>query len=172
MLERVVKNWKIVRRVLIAMALGIAIAVGVNEGSFVFLKSEAGRAPRDIELVIPAGTAERIAQGSGSSMIPEGMVFVVGDTLIVKNEDSVDHRLGPLFIPVGTSARMNLSEASNFTYECSFQPTQYFGLDVREPVTWSIRLYGILFAGIPLGTLLALYSFLIWPLKPREKAAA
>jgi hypothetical protein len=172
MLEKVAMNWIIIRRVLIAMVLGIAVAVGVNEGSFLFLKSAAGRAPRDIELVIPAGTADRLAQGEGSPMIPEGMVFVIGDTLIVKNEDTVDHRLGPLFIPAGTSARMNLSEASNFTYECSFQPTQYFGLDVREPVTWNTRLYGILFAGVPLGTLLALYSFLIWPLKPKGKAAA
>jgi hypothetical protein len=141
------------------------IAVGLNEGSFLFLKSEAGRAPRTIELLIPEGTAEGMAQGHASPEIPTGMVFVIGDTLLVRNEDAADHRLGPLFVPAGTSASLKLDQAENFIFECSFQPSSYFGLDVREPVTWETRLYGILFAGVPLGSLLALYSFIIWPLK-------
>jgi hypothetical protein len=159
-------NWRIIRRVLISLAIGIVVAIALNEGSFFFLKSEAGRAPRTLELVIPAGTAGRMAQGQSSPEIPEGMVFVIGDTLVVKNNDQVDHRLGPLFIPSGTSASLTLDKAENYAFECSFQSSKYFGLDVREPVTWGTRIYGILFAGIPLGSLLALYSFIIWPLKP------
>jgi len=158
-------RWQIIQRVLLALAVGIVIAVGLNEGSFIFLKSEAGRAPRAIELVIPAGTAEGMAQGHASPEIPENMVFVIGDTLMVRNNDSVDHTLGPLFVPAGTTASLKLDRAENFVFECSFQPSSYFGLDVREPVTWETRIYGILFAGVPLGLLLALYSFIIWPLK-------
>jgi hypothetical protein len=160
---------RIVQRVLVALLIGILVAVGVNEGSFFFLKSAAGRAPRTIELVIPAGSAEKVAQGQSNPALPENMVFVVGDTLTVKNEDSADHKLGPLFIPAGTSASLTLSQANNYAYECSFQPGRYLGLDVREPVTWATRLYGIFFAGIPLGSLLALYSFILWPLTPAEK---
>lgn len=163
---------KIIQRVLIAMLIGILVAVGVNEGSFFFLKSEAGRAPRNISLLIPAGTAEKVAQGQAGPGLPNNMVFVIGDTLSVKNEDSVDHHLGPLFIPAGSTASLKLDQANHFAYECSFQPTKYFGLDVREPVTWTVRLYGIFFAGIPLGSLLALYSVIIWPLKPKEQAPA
>ena len=37
------------------------------------------------------------------------MSFVVGDTLVVKNEDSVEHQLGPLWIPAGSSASMPLN---------------------------------------------------------------
>lgn len=160
-----------VLRITVAMLIGMLVAVGVNEGSFFFLKSEAGRAPRTIQLVIPAGTAEKIAQGQASPEIPEGMVFVIGDTLAVKNEDNSDHRLGPLFIPSGTTASLVLDSANNYSYECSFQPSQYFGLDVREPVTWTVRLYGIFFAGVPLGALLALYSLIIWPVKAKPSAA-
>lgn len=155
---------QIIQRVLLWLAIGIVIAIGLNEGSFIFLRSEAGRAPRAIELLIPAGTAERMAQGHASLEIPTDMVFVIGDTLVVRNEDSTDHRLGPLFVPAGTSASLKLDRAENFIFECSFQPSNYFGLDVREPVTWETRIYGILFAGVPLGSLLALYSFIIWPL--------
>jgi len=163
---------QILRRAILWLAIGIVIAIGLNEGSFIFLKSEAGRAPRSIELLIPAGTAEQMAQGHASPEIPTDMVFVIGDTLVVRNQDSADHNLGPLFVPAGTTASLKLDRAENFIFECSFQPSNYFGLDVREPVTWETRLYGILFAGVPLGLLLSLYSFIIWPLKPREKAAA
>ena len=156
-----------VQRFLICMLLGILGAIGINEFTFIFLKSEAGRAPTRIELVIPSGTADRIASGEPNPAIPENMVFVVGDTLVVKNEDLVDHRLGPLFIPVGTSASLTLGDANNYAYTCSFQPDQIFGLDVQEPVTSGTRLYGILIAGVPLGMMLGMYSLLVWPLKPK-----
>jgi hypothetical protein len=159
-----------VQRFLICMLLGILGAIGINEFTFIFLKSEAGRAPTRIELVIPAGTAERIAKGEPNPSIPADMVFVAGDTLAIKNLDVVDHRLGPLFIPSGTSASLTLSDANNYAYTCSFQPSQVFGLDVQEPVTSGTRLYGILISGIPLGMMLGMYSLVIWPLKPKVQA--
>ena len=156
-----------VQRFLICIVLGIVVAIVINEFTFFFLKSESGRAPTHIELVITAGTADRIAKGEPNPSIPSNMVFVAGDTLVVKNLDVVDHHLGPLFIPSGTSASLTLSDANSYTYTCSFQPSQVFGLDVQEPVTSATRLYGILFAGLPLGMMLGIYSFVIWPLKPK-----
>ena len=157
----------IAQRALISIILGILIATIINESTFFFMKSQAGRGPQRIELDIPVGTAARIAKGEPNPSIPSNMVFVAGDTLVVKNLDVVDHRLGPLFIPSGTSASLTLSDANSYTYTCSFQPSQVFGLDVQEPVTSATRLYGILISGLPLGMLMGLYSFLIWPLKPK-----
>ena len=161
-----------VQRFAISIALGIVLAIGINEFTFFFMKSDAGRGPQRIELVIPAGTADLIAKGQPSPSIPANMVFVTGDTLVVKNQDVANHRLGPLFIPSGTSASLVLNEANVFTYQCSFQTTQVFGLDVQEPVTSSTRIYGILFAGLPLGMMLGIYSLVVWPLnklKPVDK---
>jgi hypothetical protein len=159
---------RIFLQIAIAMFIGIVLAVGINEISFMFLKTEAGRAPDRIELVIPAGTAEQVARGEPNPALPANMVFVIGDTLIVHNRDSETHSLGPLLIPPGASASMSLNTADNVAMDCSFQPGQYLGLDVREPVTYWTRLYGIFFAGIPLGGLLALYSFMIWTPKKAE----
>jgi hypothetical protein len=149
------------------IALGILIAIFINEFSFLFLKSGAGRGPQRIELEIPAGTAEQIAKGDSKPTIPTNMIFVAGDTLVVNNMDKVDHKLGPLFIPAGTSASLVLNEANKFAYECSFQPSRVFGLDVQEPVTSATRIYGILIAGLPLGLMFGIYSLVIWPLKPK-----
>ncbi len=152
-------------RFLLLTALGIVIAIGINELTFFFLKSDAGRGPQRIELVIPAGTADRIAQGEPNPSIPGNMNFVAGDTFVVINKDVVDHNLGPLFIPSGSSASLTLNDANRYSYSCSFEKEQVFGLDVQEPVTSATRLYGILLAGLPLGLMLAVYSLVIWPIK-------
>lgn len=159
-----------VQRVLLSMLLGILLAIGVNEISFLFLKSDAGRPPQRVDLVIPKGTAQKVARGESNPALPDAMVFVVGDILVVKNEDVVDHHLGPLFIPTGTSASLTLSEPENMAFSCSFQPGKYLGFNVQEPVTFSTRLEGIIISGVPLGFLFWLYGLLVWPLK-REPVA-
>ncbi len=151
-------------RVAIAMLIGLLVGAVVNEVSFAFLREEE-RPPANIELVIPLGTAELIAQGGQPPGLPNEMVFVVGDTLTVQNQDEVDHQLGPLWVPAGSSASLELDQEENFVYECSFQPAQVFGLDVRMPLTIWTRLQGIFMSGIPLGILLALYAIVAWPAK-------
>ncbi len=160
---------QIVNRILICIVLGLATAFVVNEFFFLFIKSAAGRGPETITLVIPPGTAQRIAQGQTTPGIPASQVFVVGDTLVVKNEDSVAHKLGPLFVPSGTSASLKLDVAQNQTFSCSFYPTKTFGIDVQEPVTFITRLTGILFAAFPLSVLFVVYGFLVRPLKTEVK---
>jgi len=100
-------------------------------------------------------------RGEQPPSIPENMIFVVGDTLVVKNEDAVDHKLGQLWIPANTSASLALDQEESLAFECSFQPGNYFGLDVQEPLTLSTRIYGILFSGLPMGFLIAVYSVII-----------
>ena len=157
----------IIKRILISTLLGLILAAITTEVSYQLLKRE-NREPQRVELVIPAGTAQSIANGETPPSIPEDMTFVVGDTLVVINQDEVDHQLGPLWIPAGTSASLNLDTEENFVLQCSFQSTQIFGLDVLQPVTFGTRLTGILFAGFPLGALFAVYSILLVPDKKKE----
>lgn len=158
------------RKILISMLIGVLIGIAVGEIPFIFQR-ETARQPKSITITIPPGTAERVALGEKPPTIPENMIFVVGDVLVVENNDSADHKLGPLWIPAHSSAQLALSQKENLAYECSFQPGKYFGLDVREPLTIGTRIYGILYAGIPLGILIALYSFAV-PSKKKENAPA
>lgn len=148
------------KRIAISMALGIFLAAIITEAGYHFLKRE-NRAPQRVQLIIPAGAADSVAKGQEPPSIPADMTFVVGDTLVVVNKDSVDHQLGPLWIPSGTSASLNLDTEQNYAFQCSFQPTKVFGIDVKEPVTISTRVVGILFAGIPFGVLLSVYGTLL-----------
>lgn len=159
------KNF-VLKRILLSSVLGLLLGVLISEVPFFFLR-ETARPPKDVILVIPSGTAQEVARGEQPPTIPENMTFVVGDRLVVKNQDSVEHRLGPLWIPPNSTAQLSLDQQDSFAYECSFQPDKYFGLDVREPLTATTRIYGIVDVAFPMAILIALYSFFI----PSKKKA-
>lgn len=152
-----------------SMLAGILIAGVMTEATFRFLKSSSDRAPQEIELIIPAGTAEGVARGQNPPGIPDTMAFVVGDTLIVRNEDTSAHQLGPVWVPAGSSASLAFDSVQSYAYECSFLTGKYLGLDVNSPITLSTRIVGILSAGLPLGMLLALY--VVFAVRPAQKKA-
>ena len=160
----------VIRKILISVGLGLLIGTLITEVPFLFLR-ETARMPREIVLTIPAGTADQVARGEQPPSIPENMTFVVGDKFVVRNEDSVDHKLGPLWIPANSSAQLSLDQEESLAYECSFQPGNYFGLDVHEPLTLGTRIFGIFYVGFPLAILIALYSF-VMPSKKKENAVA
>jgi hypothetical protein len=160
----------VIKRILLSIGLGLLIGVLISEVPFLFLR-ETARMPREIVLTIPPGTADQVARGEQSPTIPENMTFVVGDRFVVKNDDSVDHKLGPLWIPANSSAQLSLDQEESLAYECTFQPGNYFGLDVREPLTPSTRIYGIVYVALPMTILIALYSF-VMPPKKKENAVA
>jgi hypothetical protein len=153
------------RRIAIGMLAGLAIGAGISEATYYFLRGGEARTPEVIEITIPAGTAEKVRNGQSEPSLPAAMTFVIGDTLVVKNQDSATHQLGPLFIPPGTSASLQLDATQKYAASCTFQPGRYFGLDIRSPLTLESRIVGILQAGVPLGFLLVLYGVFALPYK-------
>ena len=109
----------ILTRIGISLVLGLLLAWALSEVSFLILKDKSDHAPQRVELVIPAGTADKVAQGQAVPSIPADMVFVVGDTLVVKNEDTTAHQLGPIWVPPGSSASLTLDQANKYSYACS-----------------------------------------------------
>lgn len=160
----------IVKRILFSLLIGLLLGVVVSEIPFMFLR-ETARPPQEVLLTIPAGAADQVARGQQPPSIPESMIFVVGDILIVQNQDLVDHKLGPLWIPANSSARLSLDREESLAFECSFQSDNYLGLDVHQSLTLATRLYGIWYVGLPMAILIALYS-LVMPSKKKENATA
>lgn len=153
----------VIVRVMLSLLAGLLLGAIISEISF-RSQSNLSRVAGTVELVIPAGTAVKTSQGI--SLIPAGMTFVAGDVLVVHNFDNVTHTLGDLYIPAGSTATMALNQPGNLVLGCSFRPSQTFGLDVREALTWGTRITGVLLAGVPLGILLGLYSLVSWPINP------
>ena len=156
------------RRAVIAAVVGLALGGLIAEVPFLFLR-ETARPPKEVVLTIPKGTSDLVARGEQPPSIPANLKFVVGDTLTVKNEDSVDHKLGPLWIPANAAASLSLNQKESLAFECSFQTNNTIGLDVYEPLTISTRIVGMTSTGLPMAILFALYA-LVMPAKKSKNA--
>lgn len=154
-----------IRRLIVIIAATLVISLAVSELVFISLGEKTDREPMEVELVIPAGTAEKVARGEEEVSIPNEMVFVLGDVLIVINEDNKSHELGPIFVLPGSSASMVLDEANQFAMSCSFRPSKYFGLTIKEPTTIQTRIEGVFFMVPSTVAIVFLYSLVIRPIK-------
>ena len=152
--------------------ISLVFVLILSEVSYQFQRDRIARQPETIELVIPAGTAARVASGEPVPTIPDEMDFLLGDTLLVVNEDIVDHQLGPVWVPPGTSAQLSLDEAEKYSYSCSFQPSRFLGINVRPPTTLLTRLTGLALAVPPTTMVLLLYGFLVFPPGGKKDKAA
>ncbi len=150
-------------RVAVGLVIGLLFGFLLSETSYLLTpgKQSAEREPQEVTLVIPYGTSDQVQAGVYNRSLPSDMTFVQGDILIVKNEDVVPHQLGPLWVPANTSSALKLETVNEYSYECTFQPTKFMGLDVRPSVTASTRLEATLAIGLPTGMMLALYSYML-----------
>ncbi|MFM8319828.1 MAG: hypothetical protein ACKOC5_02850 [Chloroflexota bacterium] len=169
-MDKAILNAHLKRIAILSLAAGI-FALIFNELTFRLQAGESDRAPRTVTFVIPQGTAGRIAAGEQVKLFPDEVTFVVGDVLEVKNEDQAAHQLGPVWVPAGSTGRLQMDRAAQFSYDCSFQSSQYLGLEVRPATTWVTRLTALLLTGPTLAVLLYLYSLAARPITAPSKAA-
>ncbi len=156
-------------RLIITFLVSLVAMLALIEGTYLLMREEYDRGPQTFQLVIADGAAEKVAQGEEIPTFPEDQIFVIGDTLEVINQDKVDHQLGPIWVPSGAKGSLVLDEAEEFSYSCSFSPTNYLGFDVRQATTWQTRLTGL---GISVPTTTAflfIYSLVAFPLDGRKK---
>ncbi|GIV63730.1 MAG: hypothetical protein AB1457_05765 [Chloroflexota bacterium] len=155
------------RRLWWSLLISLIFAFLVSEVSYQLVKDRSERPPQTVEILIPAGTAARIANGEEGPALPE-MRFVEGDTLLVRNLDEVSHQLGPLWVLPGSTSRMTLDRPSQYTMECSFQQSRSLGIDVLPRAKASDRIFGIISVGFPTWILLWLYWLVARPLPGDE----
>ncbi len=152
--------WPYLVRLGVVALISFAFVAIFNEVVYLLQKDKSDRPPKTITLVIPAGTAQRVANGEAVPGIPDEMQFVVGDVLAVRNEDSANHQLGPIWVPAGATGSLVLDTADRYSYSCSFVPSQFLGLDVRQPTTLQSRLTALSIAAPTMTVLLYIYGLL------------
>ena len=157
-----------IKRLLITSLIAFVIVGAINEIAHLIQKDQTDRLPETVELIIPDGTAALVAAGEADPSIPATLTFVIGDTLLVKNEDVVPHELGPLFVPAGTSASLLMQDANKYTLGCTFQPSQYLDFNVRSRTTATSRLQAFGLATPPMAMFLFIYSLLVFPILPKS----
>ena len=156
-------------RLLVIFIISVIAMLVITEGAYALQKDDTDRPPKTVQIVIPPGTAQRIAAGEEVDTLPDNLVFVIGDTLEVVNQDSSDHQLGPIWVPPGSTGRIVLNEANKFSYACSFALNNYLGLDVTKPTTWRTRLTGLAISVPTTMAFLYVYGLLVVPISGKTK---
>jgi hypothetical protein len=106
-------------RAWVAIGIGIGLA-GVAAGVWAaFAPVPPG--PREVVLVIPKGTAARIAAGEKAQALPSRIRLTVGvrDLLVIRNEDDQPQSLGPVLLAAGQTYRVPFSAPATFDFACS-----------------------------------------------------
>ena len=152
-----------VKRLLISLVISLVFAFAVSEVSYLLVRDKGERPPQVLEIIVPAGTAENIANGLPGPRLPE-MKFVEGDQIVVRNLDSVSHQLGPMWVPPNASSTLALDRPSQYSMECSFQESNMLGIDVLPRAKASDRVFGIISIGLPTWILAWLYAMVAIPL--------
>jgi len=141
------------RQLVIAFGAGLLLSLGFNALVWALLPQANDRPPQRVELVIPPGTAQRVAAGQAVPAIPANFVFVVGDTLVIHNEDAVDHQIGPFWIPAGASVSQFLGGTTKLTYTCTIRPERFIGLEVWPRLRLTQKIWLVVSGGVLFGVL-------------------
>lgn len=104
-----------------AAALGAWLMLGGSErgrGTVPRFETVDASTPADVDIVIPAGTASRLASGAVSA-VPRLIEPHVGDVVVVRNEDVDAAFLGPFFVPAGATIAHRALSAGVLEGSCS-----------------------------------------------------
>ena len=131
-----------------------AIAAGVMAGSWLLIVVAWTLLPtaRAVEVVIPPGTAERVARGEIVDAVPRRLHLRRGDTLVVVNEDVTEHRIETVRAPAGRTTRAPITGAffGAANLLCSFHPSGAIGLDTQARRGLATTGVPALILGLPL----------------------
>lgn len=108
---------------LLVVALGALVVVFVGSGD---------REPVTYRYVIPAGTGERIAAGEEVEIVPARLVVRVGDRLLLRNKDDVQHHMGPLVVDPNGLLSMSFSDEGTIEGFCTLNQSGQATIVVRS----------------------------------------
>jgi hypothetical protein len=109
--------------------------------------------PKDVELVIPRGTAEDIALGR-PARLPSEVRLVSGDRLVLENQDIVVHTLGGWQVNPGQSLTIVAEAAAANVFACTIHPSGTLGLIITARPGLIDAILVVIMASVPIGLVL------------------
>jgi hypothetical protein len=110
-------------------------------------------ASKTVELTIAAGTAALVRSGEVPPDVPRELVLRAGDTLAVRNLDSVMHRVGPLWVAPDALERSAVGPAffAGADLTCTIHPAGALSVLPRSRPGLASTIPVALLAALPLG---------------------
>jgi hypothetical protein len=73
----------------------------------------------DHQFVVPAGTGTTLDAGGSVEILPRDLEVRVGDRIVVLNEDTRAHAVGPWTVPAGDTFRFRFKAVGRYDSHCS-----------------------------------------------------
>lgn len=154
-------GWRVVVRervslrvVLASLALGFVLGTLLTATAWVAFGAEQVGPPRDVQLVIPSGTAAEIAKG-GPTVIPSEIRLTEGDRLVIANQDVVDHTIGGWQVAAGMTLTILADVPATSIFACTIHPSGNLGLIIQARPGLAEAIFVTFLVSIPIGLVLA-----------------
>ena len=90
-----------------------------------------GDPAQTVEVVVPAGTQDRLDAGEAVAVMPARIDLQVGDTLRIRNEDDADQTVGPYFVAAGAEIALTYSVPGRYEGYCSLSEGERYEIVVE-----------------------------------------
>lgn len=109
------------RRHPVAVLLGVIVGLIALGGGLLWLIEARQTAQRTLVISVPPGTAARIAAGEPVELFPQTLTLRLSehDTLVVRNDDSEPHTIGPYRVQPGQRFTQRYESPGTFDLICS-----------------------------------------------------
>lgn len=106
------------------LALGIVAGVLALVAVVVGVIALAGgsKEPFEYKVVVPAGTADRIAGGEEVTLIDAQIDLEVGDRIVIDNQDDEIHQVGPFPVRPGETFEHTFNTPTRYEDLCTLHP--------------------------------------------------
>jgi hypothetical protein len=101
---------------LIAISVVALVVAGVLVMRLVSSEEASGEV---VTFVVPAGTADKVAQGEKIEIMPREVRLDVGDSLVIRNDDDTTALVGPYVVKSGTTLTQKFQRPQYLVGECS-----------------------------------------------------
>lgn len=91
-----------------------------------------GSEERTIEIVVPAGTQELLDAGEKVAVMPDRIELRVGDTLVLRNEDSVRQLVGPYLVDAEDERQFSWGSPGTFWGYCALSENYRYEIVVTN----------------------------------------
>lgn len=114
------------------VVLLIVVAVILTAGGLTACGEKAQPQGKTTEVVVPAGTDARLQAGEKVTVMPSRIEMQVGDTLLIRNQDTVDQRVGPYFVKAGKEIRLTYGKVGTYEGYCPLSEGERYEIVVTK----------------------------------------
>jgi hypothetical protein len=107
----------------------------LSTAAIVWAVAAGGEKPRDpetIEIIVPAGTQDRLAAGEKVVVMPARLEFRVGDRIFIRNEDDVAQSVGPYLVEAGEEMLLQYGAPGVYEGYCPLSEGERYEIVVTE----------------------------------------